>query len=173
MKHVKWVFGIAVLCAIGCSPKATFKDDKGNEVTVSKDGTKVEIKSEDGSGEMKVDESGNFEFRDEKGNVISSGTGTVTEEQLGVKFYPGSKEKTGGTNIQVEGMRSYISIRSTTDSPKKVHDFYKSLLGPSETSASTGDSFFDAWKKGNRKITIAIARIGDATEITIQSTTEK
>lgn len=173
MKPTIWIASAAVFLAIGCGSKTVYKDDQGNEVTVSEDGDSIKVKSSDGGGEMKLDESGKFEIRDDEGNVISGGTAPVTEEQLGVKIYPGSKEMTGSSTSRSDGITSYISIRSTTDPPAKVHEFYKSLLGAPASSVSANDSYMDMWEKGGRAITITIARTGGKTEITITSTTKK
>lgn len=60
---------------------------------------------------------------------IKVGASAVTEKELGVNFYPGSKVSAKGSAHSVgKGQEVLISTRTTPDSPSKVAAYYKPLF---------------------------------------------
>ncbi len=94
--------------------KTTIRDENGNEVTVDPKTGTVTSKGKDGS---------NF----------SMGTDSVTEEKLGLPFYPGSTAELGMSSNNHQG-ESVSSFRKHTDGVDKVREFYRSKLNNVEES---------------------------------------
>jgi hypothetical protein len=60
---------------------------------------------------------------------IKVGADAVTEKDLGVSFYPGSKVSAkGSARSMANGQETMISTRTTPDSPSQVSAFYKPLF---------------------------------------------
>jgi hypothetical protein len=89
-------------------------------------------------GEMTVDgDKGTFTSKDDKGNEFTAG-GQVTEADIGVPFYPGSKEKPNSSFTATEnGRKSVLCVRTTPDDPEKVIAFYKDKLKDATTGTSS------------------------------------
>jgi len=162
MRAKHWILAgtVAALTVAGCGEKQTVytspdggkvsQDSQGNVTVEDGKGNKVDYKTnKDGSYSMKSDtgaefkgDASGFTGKDDKGNEMSMGTSTVTEAQLGVPFYPGS-DAVSGKDMQVvaDGKQSYVSFRSTSDSPEKVAEFYKGKVkGPTVTSSASNSA---------------------------------
>ena len=68
----------------------------------------------------------------------------ISEEELGLKYYPGSVEvRVGCMRMESPTEKTSISVRTTLDSPNKVVDFYRSEFSSdsfSEISQTKNDS---------------------------------
>jgi hypothetical protein len=80
--------------------------------------------------------------KDSKGDSTEINTGSVTEDILGLPFYPGSDEAKSGSMIsETPDAKSVVSTRTTKDDPDQVAAFYKDKVpGISNSSTTTGDS---------------------------------
>ncbi len=173
MKNYVWLLSIAIVLAVGCDKKSVYIDDKGNQVNVAADGKSVDVKTADGDAKMKFDESGNFEIQGPDGKVAAGGVGMVSEAQLGVPFYPDSKELAGSMSMQTDEGENVVSVRETSDSPDKVKAFYESKLGKPTGTVVSGDSFFGNWDSGGRVTTVMVTKAEKSTTITITNLRKK
>lgn len=119
VKHLGiFVMAVAVLLMFGCAKKAT-------TVTTPGGGT---VTSTTGGGETTTTVT-----TPEGGTITAKGNATVTEEEVGVPFYPGAAQnpekttKISGSGDGKTGEMIMISL-STTDSFDKVVEFYKSKM---------------------------------------------
>jgi len=137
--------GLAAVMMAGCgtSDSTVITDEKGNKVTVSDNGTKASFegaKGETTTVETDSEGGGKMTIKTDKGDqTLSAGTG-ITEEELGMTFYPGSADKEGGSmKTDTPEASSRLSVRTTADAPSKVVAFYKDKIKePSTVSASSG-----------------------------------
>lgn len=141
MKRFSLLVIAACLVVAGCS-----SNDQGSDTTVktNSDGsTNVTVTNPDGSKtNVSTDKSGSMKIDGPNGSA-SMGAGTsVTEAEIGVPFYPGSTEKAGASfKMETEKEKAYSSVRTTTDDPTKVADFYKDKVkGATSTTTSSGDT---------------------------------
>lgn len=74
-----------------------------------------------------------------QGNATMGGSG-VSEENIGVKFYPGAKEKENSAfKFEGESEKSYSITLTTEDDPNKVIDWYKqNVTGLTASTFSAG-----------------------------------
>lgn len=178
-----------VLCLAGCGgPKVVTTGPNGETVTQDASGnmtiddgkgTKTEIqtgkdgwsaKSSDGT-EVKID-GGSITTTNNKGETSSVGGSTVSESELGIDFYPGSKETSGkDMKIDADGKLTYLSNRTTTDSPEKVAEFYKAKVkGAATTSAGSMSTVSGKLDSGAEIMVMAINKDG---ETSVQISTSK
>lgn len=141
MKNLSIAAALAALCLIGCGQKedTVMVGPDGSKVTASKDGSEVKVSTP--QGEMTASsKDGSYTYKDDKGNEVTAKT-NVTEEELGLPFYPGSSAKDGGGIVSNEnGRKSVFCTRTTSDDPEKVIAFYKDKIQePKDTSATMGE----------------------------------
>lgn len=152
MKHI--VFGSLLMLALaGCSKsgpdgeKVSVNPTTGDMTVTGKDGRTTEVKNEgdgwsakssDGS-ELKY-EDGKMTGKNEKGETFESGAIDVTEAELGLPFYPGSKPvEFGSTKMETAEGKTFSVNRSTSDMPDKVVEFYKAKFTDPQTFNSSTD----------------------------------
>lgn len=107
--------------------------------------------------------------------------GGVTEADLGVPFYPGSKEKPNASaKTSANGMDVVTCVRTTSDAPDKVLAFYKdkaTAAGFTVTSAAAGGTSGLSGMKDGGKVILAVGCAKDPTGsdnmISIGVTTKK
>ncbi len=139
---------LASISLIGCGSKDTVilgkdgskveTDRSGNATMTGPNGEKLEInadgsmKATDKDGKVttaNVGKDGNsFSMTNEKGEKVSVSSGAVTEADLGLEFYPGSSEAEGSMNSDAGDTKIVMSVRTTSDDPKKVIEFYKGKI---------------------------------------------
>lgn len=141
---------LTILCLLGfliagCgSPDTTtVSDGKGNTVSVTDDGSKVTYEGSKGeSATMETDSQGGSKVtvKTDKGDQTMSAGSSMTEDELGMPFYPGSSEKEGSSlKTDTPDGSSRLAVRVTADTPAKVVAYYKDKLSePSTMSASSG-----------------------------------
>jgi hypothetical protein len=82
-----------------------------------------------------VDRSGQVTVTTPKGKVTVGAQQTpVTEAQLGVPLYPGSKQQEGALEITGEEGSMHTYVFKTSDSPQQVMAFYRERLGTEAAS---------------------------------------
>ena len=133
---------ILSLILVGCSHHVTLDDGQGGKVDITTKGNNSGVHMEDSKGN-KVDisqdgKTSTVETKDGKSEMVS-GT-SFTEAELGVPFYPGSKEAEGkGFKQTTPQGRSLMCVRMTDDAPSKVGEFYKDKFKVA-TNMSSSDS---------------------------------
>lgn len=160
---------LLVLALAGCSKSVTVSGSDGEKVSVNpttgdmtikdKDGKVTEFdnkgdswtaKSSDGT-EMKF-EDGKLSGTTEKGETFEAGLTTISEAELGLPFYPGSKDVEYGSSKSEGGGQSMYSMnRSTSDLPDKVIAFYKDKFIEPQTFSSSVDGGTHAQVSGKLK----------------------
>lgn len=170
-KYIRTCVGICVLSLsigpllAGCGKGTTFADAEGNKVTVSQDGTKVTFEAKEGKGEVSYSD-GKMTFTDDKGNVAQFNT-SVSEEQLGVPFYPGSKEAPGSSSMTGEGKKAVTSVRESTDPVSKIIAFYEGKLGKAKRKVETAGQATATWEKDAKTITVSATTSDAKTIVTV------
>lgn len=170
MKRYGIVWLIAALLVVGCGNKGvTVTGSEGEKVSVNpttgdmtitgKDGKKIEVdnkgdswtaKSSDGA-EVKF-EDGKVSTKNEKGETFESGITTISEADLGLPFYPGSKEvEYGSSKMETNDQATYSMNRSTSDTPEKVVEFYKDKFTDPQTFNSSASGTAQAQVSGKLK----------------------
>lgn len=137
----------------------TFKDDKGNEVKVDT-------------------EKGTYEATDENGKTTKVETQGGSEAELGLPFYPGSAETTWASSDVSAEARVVMSMRTTSDNPQKVLEFYKpKLKSPSQVVSSANNTenitLTGKLENGAEVAITATMPKGEKTSITVGVTTKK
>jgi len=96
---------------------------------------------------------------DNKGNSASL-AGAVSEADLGLPFYAGSTEKSGGASMVVtdNGVKTATSDRTTKDDPDKVADFYKGKLKDVHVTPSN---------EGTTKMVVVNGTLDDGSEVAV------
>lgn len=116
----------------------TVTDKEGKTTEIDRKGDSITAKSSDGS-EIKV-EDGKVSGVNEKGEKFESGAVAVSEAELGLPFYPGSKEMEYGSAKMDTAEGTNLSMnRTTTDTPEKVVEFYKGKFKDPQTFNSSAD----------------------------------
>lgn len=164
---------VLVAVAAGCGKtkeSATEKvAERMIESAMEKDGTKAKVNlSETGAKITTTDAAG-------KTSQLELGTAQVTEADLGVPFYPGSKMMDGqSTRMSTpEGTAVTVGLQSS-DPPAKVAGFYRERLkaqaeGKQFTEMSSGDGAVLALAddKSRAAIQIAVNKAENGSEIAI------
>jgi hypothetical protein len=140
MKHTFTVLNVAVaiaaLAACGKTQEKTSEKmaEKMIESAMEKDGSKAKVDLS--SGGMKIattDASG-------KTSQVEMGTAQVSEADLGVPFYPGTKPGEGqSTKMTTPDGNAYTTQLHSDDAPDKVAAFYRDKL----KAQSAGKQFMD------------------------------
>jgi hypothetical protein len=171
MKRMLFLVFVASLVLAGCaksSEQVVVSDGKGGTVTTTAEGQSTTYK--DGKGnEVTMDAKGMRGTVDGKQSSIS--TDQVTEEEVGMPFYPGSQPTDKDIKAIVGSEKNYMSTRTTSDSPEKVMEFYKSKNpDPKGSSMSTSDmALVSGTLKDGRKFAVS-ARVKDGkTQISLSS----
>lgn len=170
MKRYGFVWLIAALLVVGCGNKGvtvtgedgekvsvnpttgdmTITDKDGKTTTVDNQGDSWTAKSSDGS-EIKV-EDGKVSGKNEKGETFESGITTITEADLGLPFYPGSKEvEYGSSKMETNDQATFSMNRSTSDMPDKVVEFYKDKFTDPQMFNSSASGAVQAQVSGKLK----------------------
>ena len=124
---------------------------KEGKATVSGDNNSMKIETDKGSASM--------------------GAGTVvTEEEFGVAFYPGSQDKPGTSlKSETKDEKDYLVVRTTSDEPQKVVDFYKEKL-KDITNVSSGEvQVVKGTAPNGAIITVSVQKKDGTTEINSSS----
>lgn len=179
-------FTLLALFAIAFSAGCGKKDDvvivgpDGTKITADQDGSSMTIKDEKGNvSTFNADNKGGMSMSDGKGGTLEIGQGTVTEADLGVPFYPRSKEGMAGMTSKVDSDKEKIvtSVRTTTDDPSKVLEFYQpKVMNPSQSSATSGSTkvaSISGTLEHGTEITIGATKDGDKETQVIISTKQK
>ncbi len=187
-RSMRRVFALTALVSLvlagGCARQnVVYSDPSGNKVTVSGDHAKTEVTDDKGNKatyETGPNGGGTVTVHDDKGeSKMESGKG-VSEADLGLPFYPGSTDKPEASmKVETPDGKNVLSVRSTTDEPSKVIDFYKPKL--KETTVNTmGDSTSETQvllgkTDGDLKVMVTAVHNKDSkeTQINVTVTLEK
>lgn len=180
MKNLVWG-SLVLLVVAGCGRGVTVSGSDGEKVSVNprtgdmtitdKDGTKVDIESKGDSWTAKSSDGtemtmkdGKLSGKNEKGETFETGT-DVSESELGLPFYPGSKAVEYGSSKIMEGERSMFAVnRTSSDVPDKVIEFYKSRVTEPQVFNSSGGGSTQAQISG---------KLSDGSEVAIIATRDE
>lgn len=177
-------FALATICLIliaGCGPKEPTVISEPNETerVVADSGKspdqakpvpdeKATIKSDDGA-EVTFTEGG-AKGVDENGNKVEIGPDVVvTEKEIGVEFYPNSKDGKENMKYAEGGKPAYISVRTTKDSVAKVTAFYKSKLSSVETGEAGTIATVKGTSSDGRKVVVTMVQMKGFTRISVST----
>lgn len=113
----------AALALAACGKVQEKATEKMIESSLSKDGTQAKVNLNEGGIKITAtDASG-------KATQMEMGTAQVSESELGVPFYPGTKPKEGGSMrvVAASGQSLQVTLHSD-DAPDKVASFYRDRL---------------------------------------------
>ncbi|MEI7576938.1 MAG: hypothetical protein WCK51_08600 [Armatimonadota bacterium] len=154
---------------IGASVVGCGSSHSDESVTISDgNGTKMTMSQADGAIQV-------------EGNGVTASMGgksTVTEEELGLPFYPGSSEKDGGSmKVETGDEKTCVSARTTSDEVAKVKAFYAEKFPALKFvggAADGGSSEIGVGKLADDlEVSIQIVRAKDAKETSISVGTAK
>jgi hypothetical protein len=152
----------------------TDKDGKKVSETIdyaSNGGAHIEGTDKDGNHVTETINNNGYAANDGKGNSVKSGPNVVTEDDLGLPFYPGSTEGPNGASMVAKAPdgTTAMSMRTTTDDPSKVMDFYSpKLTGVKPSTLNANGQIMDSLVgtiADGRSATVLITRgtTGDTT----------
>lgn len=191
MKLRYGVFLVCAFLAIGCgSPKITTTGSDGEKVTTDMKGNVSvtdktgkttdfktnsegwEAKSTDGT-EVKVGKEG-VTGKTAEGGTFSMGASDVSEQELGLPFYPGSA-RIDGRDMKVDnkGEKTFSSVRSTSDTIVKVVEFYKDKVTEAATTTSDQFGMVSGKLEDGRKASISAIPHEGKVEVTITVSNSK
>ena len=133
---------VGIVGVIGCGGT--------KNVTIDKNGKKIDVQTENGETKVKTDE----------GEMTV--TSSVTEEEIGVPFYPGAKmdkEAPGMVTKNAEGEVTGAVVLWTDDPPSEVIAWYREKLAgkPNFTEmTATADQALFGYQEGDVAKTVAI-----------------
>ncbi len=189
---------LASVTVIGCGSKDTVilgtdgskieTDRAGNAIMTGPNGEKLEVNAD---GSMKAtDKDGktttanvgkdgkSYSMTNEKGESVNVSTNSVTEADIGIEFYPGSVEAEGSMNSEAGDTKIVMSVRTTSDDPKKVIEFYKGKIKDAQDMTyGSGDEQMATvmGKLGTKDVNITAAKSKDdpKTKISLAVTEKK
>lgn len=169
MKTLYMLLIATAIAAIGCGKKDVYVDSQGNKVTVERGSNDVKIQTKDGSYEA-TNDGKSVTMKTDSGTVSMNSGVKVTEDDLGAPFYPGSEDNGQSQNMEVNGKKTFISMRTTSDSPEKVIEFYKAKLTGVESSSNVQGFSMITAKVGGRRIMVQASNDGGKTTINTTNT---
>lgn len=163
---------IAALALAGCGKATEKAAEKSIEAAMSKDGTQAKVNLSEGAMTItSTDASG-------KTTQLELGKAQVSEADLGVPFYPGTKPAESGANRVAAGDSVTVqSAMHSDDAPDKVAAFYRDKLkamaeGKQLVDMSSGEgamlSLID--EKTKSSIQVHIGKADKGSDIMISST---
>lgn len=175
MRTRKWlVLVIGALIMVGCGKKesVTVSDAAGNKMTASGDG-KVDIQGAGGERirvESKPGGGGTVTSEDASGNKqqVTAASG-LTEDEIGLPFYPGSQEKPDSSvKTQAGSTATFMSVRVTSDAPADVIAFYKPKLSQTNVISAGGNELLTGKLPDGASVQVSASREGGAKETLVQ-----
>ncbi len=169
MKTLYTLLIVVAIAAVGCGKKDVYVDANGNTVSVERGTNDVKIQTKDGSYEA-TNDGKSVTMKTDSGTVSMNSGVNVSESDLGAPFYPGSEDNGQSQNMEVNGKKSFISMRTTSDSPEKVIEFYKGKLSNVESSSNVQGFSMITAKAGDRQIMVQASNDGSKTTINLSNT---
>ena len=149
---------LAVLVLAACGKAGETATEKMIESQISKDGTQAKVDLS--SGGMKItttDASG-------KTSQMELGTAKVSEADIGVPFYPGTKPKEGEmTRVTTPDGSIVTVILHSDDAPDKVAAFYRDRL----KAQAQGKQFTDMDHGTTQMLLLSDDKTKQLTQVTI------
>lgn len=183
MNKVLTIALIVAIASVGCGKKETvvLTGPDGSKVSTSPDGTSMTVTDKDGNtATVDTDGKGGLTIDDGKGGTMQMGQAQVSEDELGVPFYPGSTEPEASMSSKIENDKEKVvtSIRTSKDDPAKVVDFYNGKVKNAVKSGVAGGAIQTASLQGQLEngadIAVAATKDGDQeTQILITVTRKK
>jgi len=156
-KSALTILGVAALfLSAGCEKAPEKVAERAIESAMEKDGTKAKVDLSSGGARITTtDASG-------KTSQVEMGAASVTESDVGVPFYPGTKPLEGqATRVSTPDGSAVMVALHSDDAPAKVAEFYRERL---KTQAE-GKQFMDM-SGGDGNTTLMLA--DDKAKTTIQ-----
>jgi len=147
-KNLLTILGVAVLAGFaGCDKAPEKVAERALESAMEKDGTKAKVDlSRGGARITTTDASG-------KTSQFEMGPANVTESDVGIPFYPGTKPLEGqATKISTPDGSSMTVVLHSDDAPAKVAAFYRERL----KAQAEGKQFMDM-SGGDGETTLMLA----------------
>lgn len=169
---------LILVCLVGCGKKETTTiTTPDGSVTVSEDGSKVTTTNDKGETATVETNPDGMTVTSPEGTV-RTGTEVVSEKDLGLPFYPGSKEQVNASMLfESTGNFSCVPSRTTADSPEKVIEFYAGKLKDEKKSSATAGGTTTAGLTGKRDdgadVVIAATKEGSGETTIAISVTKK
>lgn len=192
VKYTPWL-ALALFLLAGCGSKdvtvvtgdggKVTTDGAGNMTVTDKDGNKVDIqKGPDGSWTAKSSKGEEFKstkdgisVTNEKGERATMGLSSVSEQDLGLPFYPGSSAlENRDMRVEANGGKTFLSVRTTGDAPSKVLDFYKGKVKDAAlTSTDKFGSINGKLEDGRKVMVMAMTQDSGKTEVQVSVSSAK
>lgn len=168
-----WVLAALAALAIGCGKAGTtvVTDGEGNKVTASQDGDTVTVETDKGEKATYTSDGkdgGTMTYSGKDGEQkLEVGKG-VSEDDLGMPCFPGSKEKPGGdVKSDTPEAKVVVSVRTTSEPASKVAEFYKPKLKEATSVSNDGNEMLAGKLENGAEVTIVAGRSAGETETTV------
>jgi hypothetical protein len=118
---------------------------------------------------MHKDSNGNVSISTPTGTVTTGASANISAADLGTDPYPGASSRSQGSmNIHTPTGSMVTAVYTSTDSPDKVVDFYKSKLGDQASTVQTGNgTMISAGDKNRDSVMVTITPEGNTSKIVI------
>lgn len=151
---------LALFAIAGCHHEVAVP---GGTITTDNTGKVTKMESKDGSVEI----NGNKMItKDNKGNTAETNT-SISEAELGVPFYPGSKELPGSIKVMENNKATFMALRSTTDTSKQVLDFYTTKLGAPKQQTTSDAMSIGNWEPAGKEVVVIATKADTLTNISV------
>jgi hypothetical protein len=180
---MKWMcFGALALGFLlaGCKKDEVTISTPEGTMTVSEEGGKTTLKTDDGKIEIEGGgDSGTMTMTDEKGNKVTyTGGKGVDPAELGVDLYPGAKiaeEQSALGKVETPEGTTLTVILSTADSVQKVIDYYKGKLKEAKPFMTDEAGMVTGQNAAGQDVTVTVSVDKDrkATMITMMTLRKK
>ena len=177
-KHHALMLAVAsAVAASGCGKTQETVAEKVIESSMSKDGTQAKVNLSEGGMKITTTDAAG------KATQMEIGSAQISEADLGVPFYPGSKPAEGGSMRMVASGGSTFQVgMHSDDAPDKVAAFYRDKLkamadGKQMMDMSSNDgaalTLIDEKAKHTLQVSVSKAEKGSDIAIVSSRATEK
>jgi hypothetical protein len=169
--HALWLGLALAIAATGCGKTQQAATEKVIESSMSRDGTQAKVNlSEGGMKITSTDAAG-------KATQMEIGQAQVSEADLGVPFYPGSKPGDGSSMRVVSGGSSTVQVGlHSDDAPDKVAAFYRDKLKAMsagkqlmDMSSNDGAALTLVDEKAKHTLQVSISKAEKGSDVAIMS----
>jgi hypothetical protein len=171
-KHHALMLALAgAFVSTGCGKTQQAVTEKVIETSMSKDGTQAKVNLSEGGMKITTTDAAG------KATQMEIGGAQVSEADLGVPFYPGSKPAEGGSMRMVASGSSNFQVgMHSDDAPDKVAEFYREKLKAMadgkqlmDMSSNDGAALTLVDEKAKHTLQVSVSKAEKGSDIAIMS----
>lgn len=173
MSKIMWITALGLaLGLVGCGNgdrSTSFSGSDGSKVSVDSNGKATVT---DGKGTTVETQTGpdgkGMTATTTNGDTVSLGGSVVTEAELMLPYYPDSNAlPNADIKLDSKGIKTYMSVRTTSDSAAKVIAFYKEKVQAPQTALMGESANLSGKLDGGWKVNVLAKAVDGVTQIQI------